>query len=93
MWIDDAGGRPEDPAPARTLEEPSPAEPTPAEARFRSCRWSVSEGGPAYCSNPEVLAYAGKGGFSAESWCPDCTLYKVRRKAPKRRRLDDDFPY
>ena len=80
------------------MEEPAalpatkPA-PTPAETRFDSCRWSVSEGGPAYCSNPEVLPYAGKGGFNAESWCPDCALYKVRRKAPKRRQVDDDFLY
>ncbi len=80
------------------MEAPSPtlpaAEdgPTPAEARFQSCRWSVGEDGPAYCSNPEVLPYAGKGGFNAESWCPDCTLYKVRRKATKRRR-DDDYLY
>ena len=98
MRIDDSGGRPESPTPAPTLDEPStlPAtepEPTPAEARFRSCRWSVTEGGPPYCSNPEVLPYAGKGGFSAESWCLDCTFYKVRRKAPKRRRVDDDFLY
>lgn len=81
------------------MEAPSPAlpatepEPTPAEARFQSCRWSVSESGPAYCLNPEVLPYAGKSGFNADSWCPDCALYKVRRKAPKRRQLDDDYLY
>ena len=79
-------------APSPTLPATEP-EPTPAEARFRRCRWSVSEDVPAYCSNPEVLPYAGKGGFNAESWCPDCALYKVRRKAPKRRRLDDDYLY
>ena len=109
MRIDDSGGRPEapapapnlpeSPAPARTLEEPGSTlpnaepEPTPAGTRFRSCRWSVSESGPAYCSNPEVLPYAGKGGFSAESWCLDCAFFKVRRKAPKRRRVDDDYLY
>lgn len=109
MRIDDSGVRPEAPAPARTLpESPAPArtleepdstlpdaepEPTPAETRFRSCRWSVTESGPEYCSNPEVLPYAGKGGFSAESWCLDCAFFKVRRKAPKRRRVDDDYPY
>lgn len=99
MWTDDSDSRPGAPGPARTLERPSPAvpaaepEPTPAEARFESCRWSVSAGAPAYCSNPEVLPYAGKGGFNAESWCLDCTLYKVRRKAPKRQRDDDYHPY
>ena len=79
-------------APSPTLPATEP-EPTPAEARFQCCRWSVSEGGPTYCSNPEVLPYAGKGGFSAESWCLDCTFSKVRRKAPKRRRVDDDYLY
>ena len=69
-------------APSPTLPATGP-EPTPAEARFQSCR----------CSNPEVLPYAGKGGFNADSWCPDCALYKVRRKAPKRRQLDDDYLY
>ena len=79
-------------APSSTLPATEP-EPTPAEARFLSCRWSVSEGAPAYCSNPEVLPYAGKGGFNADSWCPDCAFYKVRRKVPKRRRFDDDYLY
>ena len=95
----DSGDRPDDPGSARTTEEPGstvPAaetEPAPAETRFQSCRWSVREDGPAYCSNPEVLPYAGKTGFSAESWCLDCALYKVRRKAPKRRPADEDYLY
>ncbi len=99
MWIDDSDGRPGAPAPTGTVEESSTTpsatapEPTPAEARFQSCRWSVDDGGPPYCSNPEVLPYAGKGGFSAESWCLDCALYKVRRKAQKRRLDDDDYLY
>ena len=96
MRIDDPGDRTEPPARDGTMDQPSSGvataepEPTPAETRFQSCRWSVTEDGPPYCSNPEVLPYAGKGGFNAESWCPDCTLYKVRRKASKRR---DGFPY
>ena len=97
MRIDDPGDRPGASAPARTPDQPSSgvatAEPTPAETRFQSCRWSVTDDGPPYCANPEVLPYAGKGGFNVESWCLDCTLYKLRRKASKRRRRDDDFPY
>ena len=97
MRINDPGDRTEAPAPARTLEPSSGVataepEPTPAETRFQSCRWSVADDGPPYCANPEVLPYAGKGGFNAESWCLDCALYKLRRKASKRRRRDD-FPY
>ena len=99
MWIDDSGNRPKAPAPDWTEEQPARAgtavepEPTPAENRFRTCRWSVREDGPEYCSNPDVLPYAGKGGFNPEAWCLDCALYKLRRKAPKRRRVDDDYPY
>ena len=99
MRIDDPAARPDDPVPAPTMDRPSAGvaaaepEPTPAETRFQSCRWSVAEDGPPYCANPEVLPYAGKSGFNAESWCPDCALYKLRRKASTRRRRDDDFPY
>ena len=95
MRIDDSSRRPEEPTPASTVESPAPAEPepTPAEARFGKCRWSVRDDGPEYCSNPEVLPYAGKGGFSPGAWCLDCALFKPRRKAPKRRRVDDDYPY
>ena len=101
MRIDDSSSRPIDPPPASTtVESPAPTpltaepEPTPAEARFGTCRWSVTEAEQEYCSNPDVLPYAGKGGFKAEAWCLDCALHKLRRKAPKRRRIeDDDYPY
>lgn len=98
MRTDDPS-RPREPAPARTAEPPTPTqtsaepEPTPAETRFRKCRWSVQEDEQEYCSNPDVLPYAGKGGFKPEAWCPDCALYKLRRKAQKRRPVDDDYPY
>ena len=98
MSTDDPS-RPEECAPARIAEPPTRTptaaepEPTPAETRFRKCRWSVQEEDEQeYCSNPDVLPYAGKGGFTPEAWCLDCTLYKLRRKAPKRRR-DDDYLY
>jgi hypothetical protein len=35
-----------------------------------------------------VLPFAGKEGFTAESWCPDCQFYKLRRTPKKRERLD-----
>jgi hypothetical protein len=35
-----------------------------------------------------VLPFAGKEGFAADSWCPDCSFYKLRRTPKKRERLD-----
>ena len=54
-------------------------------ARFKSCRWyeTQSEGAP-YCNNRDVLPFAGKNGFKPEAWCPDCSLFKVKRTARKR---------
>jgi hypothetical protein len=31
-----------------------------------------------------VLPFAGKEGFVAESWCPECAFYKLRRTPKKR---------
>ena len=92
---------PADPVPTEpaTTEPPTPkpaAEPSPAEARFKKCRFHAEESGKEYCSNRDVLPYAGKSGFSAEAWCPDCMLYKLRRTPKKRAKSDDfedDYPY
>jgi hypothetical protein len=53
--------------------------------RFSTCRWhKPGEGAqPAHCVHREVLSMAGVAGFSAESWCPDCEFYKLRR-VPRR---------
>ena len=72
-------------------EESVQAEASPAVTRFRSCRWHEQKDGAAeYCSHPDVLPYAGRNGFHAEAWCPECTLYKARRNARKR---DPDLDY
>ena len=64
-----------------------------AETRFKSCRWhETQDNGPAYCTNRDVLPFAGKNGFSAEAWCPECKLYKVKRTA-KKRPIDDYDDY
>ena len=56
-----------------------------AETRFKSCRWRESQdNGPPYCSNRDVLPFAGKNGFKPEAWCPECALYKVKRTVKKR---------
>ncbi len=67
---------------------------SPAQARFRACRWHTEADDQTYCSNRDVLPYTGKGGFDPEAWCPDCTLYKLRRTPRKRPRPEeDDYPY
>jgi hypothetical protein len=69
-------------------------EASPAELRFQACRWHSDTDGQRFCSNRDVLPYAGKGGFDPEAWCPDCTLYKLRRTPKKRSRPEqDDYPY
>jgi hypothetical protein len=64
---------------------PAPATPevSPAVQKFKSCRWKASEGGE-FCTHRDVLPFAGKEGFVAESWCPDCQFYKLRRTPKKR---------
>ncbi len=52
--------------------------PSVADLRFRGCRWAKS-GGDAYCSNPNVLPFAGTHGFAAAAWCSDCAFYKVKK--------------
>jgi hypothetical protein len=84
----DAGAAPE----AQSPPAPGPSTPaaesgtvaTPALARFHSCRWRAQPDEGAYCTHRDVLPMAGKTGFSADSWCPDCQYFKVRR-APRKR--------
>jgi hypothetical protein len=71
------------------------AKPSPAETRFKTCRWHAKEdnGGRDYCSHLDVLPFTGKDGFTAEAWCPDCAMYKLRRSPKKRSPVDDDYDY
>jgi hypothetical protein len=74
--------------------EATPATPTPESAdspaveRFKSCRWRCAPDEGAFCTHRDVLPFAGKEGFTADSWCPDCSFYKLRRTPKKRERLD-----
>ena len=70
-----------------------PPEPSPAEARFKKCRFHAESDNRTYCSNRDVLPYAGKSGFNPEAWCLECTLYKLRRTPKKRSDFDDDYLY
>lgn len=72
------------PKPEEAKEEPAETE-SPAVARFKVCRWhEKQENAPSYCANRDVLPFAGKNAFDPEAWCPDCKLYKVKRKVKKR---------
>jgi hypothetical protein len=74
---------PKDQTPA-TEPKPAAEPPTPALARFHSCRWRAQPDEGAFCTHRDVLPMAGKTGFNAESWCPECQYFKVRR-APRKR--------
>ena len=80
---------------AEATPEPSPAAApstevtvSPAVERFKSCRWRATPDAGAFCTHRDVLPFAGKEGFVADSWCPDCSFYKLRRTPKKRERLD-----
>ena len=59
---------------------------SPAVARFQACRWRKAEEGGVteHCGHRDVLPMSGIAGFSAESWCTDCTFYKTKRTPKKR---------
>ena len=77
------------PTPAPTAEAgAAPAVVSPAVEKFKSCRWRAAPEDGEYCTHRDVLPFAGKEGFVAESWCPDCAFYKLRRTPKKRERLD-----
>jgi hypothetical protein len=78
---------------------PTPAEPTspaadqtapaaetdaPAVAKFKSCRWRAAPEDGEFCTHRDVLPFAGKNDFKADSWCPECAFYKLRRTPKKR---------
>jgi hypothetical protein len=79
-------------APAAETPATPPAPDTPAVSaaveRFRSCRWRATPDAGAFCTHRDVLPFAGKEGFSADSWCPECAYYKLRRTPKKRERVD-----
>jgi hypothetical protein len=84
-----------DPFPSQSPAPDAPdtaVELSPAEARFKSCRWRrPPEDGPECCGHRDVLPIAGTSGFDPQAWCPDCTFYKLRRTPKKRSR--DDYSY
>ena len=73
--------------PAEPTAAPAPAL-SPAVEKFKSCRWRCEPDAGEFCTHRDVLPFAGKEGFSAESWCPECEYYKLRRTPKKRERND-----
>jgi hypothetical protein len=71
--------------PAASADPPAVS---PAVEKFKSCRWRVAPEDGEFCTHRDVLPFAGKDGFVADSWCPDCAFYKLRRTPKKRERLD-----
>lgn len=65
----------------------APAAPlSPAVEKFQSCRWRATPEDGEFCTHRDVLPFAGKEGFKADSWCPECSFYKLRRTPKKRER-------
>ncbi len=64
---------------------------SPAVEKFKSCRWRATPDVGDFCTHRDVLPFAGKEGFVADSWCPDCAFYKLRRTPKKRERMDFSY--
>ena len=85
----------EEPAPAETTATPPAADDAalvaPAVMKFKSCRWRCSPEDGEFCTHRDVLPFAGKNDFKADSWCPECAFYKLRRTPKKRERVDYSY--
>jgi hypothetical protein len=78
------------PPPADAAASPVVGTPPSSAAvmKFKSCRWRrPPEDGPECCGHRDVLPLAGTS-FNPEAWCPECTLFKLRR-TPKKRSPED----
>ena len=56
--------------------------------KFKSCRWRCAPEDGEFCTHRDVLPFAGKNDFKADSWCPECAFYKLRRTPKKRERIE-----
>ena len=77
--------------PAGAAAPPAAAPVSAAVEKFKSCRWRATPVDGDFCTHRDVLPFAGKDGFVAESWCPDCAFYKLRRTPKKRERVDYSY--
>ena len=78
------------PGPVETTSPAAAAAPAdavvlaPAVMKFKSCRWRCDPDDGEFCTHRDVLPFAGKNDFKADSWCPECAFYKLRRTPKKR---------
>ena len=80
------------PAPAQSPGlSPDASGQSPAVEKFKSCRWRATPDVGEFCTHRDVLPFAGKVGFVAESWCPECAFYKLRRTPKKREKIDYSY--
>lgn len=79
------------PSPDAQGLSPDAATLSPAAEKFKSCRWRATPDVGDFCTHRDVLPFAGKEGFVADSWCPDCAFYKLRRTPKKRERIDFSY--
>jgi hypothetical protein len=86
--MEQAAAAPEPAVPTPESQNPPAQTVPPAVEKFRSCRWRAAPDEGEFCTHRDVLPFAGKEGFVAESWCPDCGFYKLRRTPKKRERVD-----
>jgi hypothetical protein len=71
-------------SPAADPTAPAAETDAPAVAKFKSCRWRAAPEDGEFCTHRDVLPFAGKNDFKADSWCPECAFYKLRRTPKKR---------
>ena len=86
--LESPAGTPLAPAADAATLAPVPVPVSAAVEKFKSCRWRCSPEDGEFCTHRDVLPFAGKDGFVADSWCPDCAFYKLRRTPKKRERVD-----
>ena len=83
------------PAAGETTAVPAPAPEAPLVApavmKFKSCRWRCAPEDGEFCTHRDVLPFAGKNDFKADSWCPECAFYKLRRTPKKREWVDRNY--
>jgi hypothetical protein len=72
------------PSPGASALAPTTPNLSAAVAKFHSCRWRATPDVGDFCTHRDVLPFAGKEGFVADSWCPECAFYKLRRTPKKR---------
>ena len=81
----------ESPAPDATTPAADAVVVAPAVLKFKSCRWRCDPDDGEFCTHRDVLPFAGKNDFKADSWCPECAFYKLRRTPKKRERIDFSY--